>query len=135
MGRVVGALSPHSRRGRALLGPRRSQALLRAVADHRPRALLFAGGHLAAASPYHRPADLRRLPRAGRAHVVGRAGLDALKARWWEPVEARRAVAVSASTPDDVALLASWGARALLVPDRRRRRRSGTRRPPPWPTP
>ena len=65
--RLVSLLSPQPRAGRALLGPRRSRALLQAVADHQPRAVLFAGGHLAAGLPHHRPADLRRLPDAGGA--------------------------------------------------------------------
>ena len=49
--------------------------------------------------------------------AVRGTGLEALKARWWESVEARRAVAVSAASADDVDLLTSWGARAVLVAD------------------
>ena len=111
--RLVSLLSPQPRAGRAQLGPRRSRALLQAVADHQPRAVLFAGGHLAAASPtIDRPifVDFPTL-------AVGGTGLEALKARWWEAVEARRAVTVSAASADDVDLLTSWGARVVLVAD------------------
>ena len=114
--RLVAVLSPQPRRGRALLGPARSRALLQAIADHRPRAVLFLAGYLAAAAPSIEPAifvDFAELSVRRTAATV----LESVKARWWEPLEARRAVAVSASTPDDVALLASWGARAVLVPD------------------
>jgi hypothetical protein len=84
------------------------------VADHRPRAVLFAGSDLASAAP-----------RIGRPVFVdfpqvqarSGAGLESWKAGWWEPVEARRAVAVSAATSDDIALLTSWGATAVLVPE------------------
>ena len=117
--RVVAVLSPQSRLGRALLGPRRSQVLLRMVAEHRPVAVMFSAGHLAAAAPtIDRPIfvdfpelSVRRPPGGGRM-----AALESAKARWWEPNEARRAVAVSAATADDVDRLASWGARAVLVP-------------------
>jgi len=118
--RLVAVLNPQSRRGRALLGPRRSQALLRVVADHRPLAVLFVGGYLAAAAPtIERPifVDFPELTVRRRRPSPPGAALESAKARWWEPVEARRAVAVSATTPDDVELLASWGARAVLVPD------------------
>ena len=111
--RLVAVLSPQPRLGRALLGPRRSRALLQALADHRPRAVLFAGSHLAAASP---TIDVPIFVDVPTLAVRG-TGLEALKARWWEAVEARRAVAVSSPSADDVALLASWGARAVLVAD------------------
>jgi hypothetical protein len=111
--RLVSWLSPQSGAGRAQLGPRRSQALLQAVADHQPRAVLFTGGHLAAAAP---TIDLPVFVDFPTLAVHGR-GLEALKARWWEAVEARRAAAVTAASADDVALLTSWGARALLVAD------------------
>ena len=111
---LVSLLSPQPRAGRAQLGPRRTRALLQAVADHQPRAVLFVGGHLAAASPtIDRPifVDFPTL-------AVRGTGLEALKARWWEAVEARRAVAVSAASADEVDLLTSWGARAVLVDGR-----------------
>jgi hypothetical protein len=112
--RVVAAVSPQPRRGQALLGPRRSQALLQAVADHRPRAVLFAGSHLAAVAPsIDRPIFVDFFELA----VRGPRSLESFKARWWEPGEARRAAAASATTAADVALLASWGARAVLVPN------------------
>ncbi len=111
--RLVAFLSPQPRLGRALLGPRRSRALLAAVADHRPRAVLFAGGHLAAVSPTIGLPVFVDLPTL----AVRGTGVEGLKARWWEAVEARRAVAVSAASADDVDLLASWGARAVLVAD------------------
>lgn len=116
-GRLVAALSPLSRLGRAQLGPRRSQALLRAVADHRPRAILYVHGYLAAAAPsIDRPVFVD-FPVLSVRRSEGSSAFESLKARWWEPVEARRAVAVSATTSDDVALLSSWGARAMPVPD------------------
>lgn len=119
--RLVAVLSPQPRLGRVLLGPRRSQALLRVVADHRPVAILFTAGHLAAAAPtIDRPIfvdfpmlSVRRAPAA--AGWIG--ALDSAKARWWEPNEARRAVTVSAATTADTGLLASWGAKAVLVPE------------------
>ena len=111
--RFVSLLSPQPRAGRAQLGPRRNRALLQAIADHQPRAVLFAGSHLAAASPtIDRPIFVDFPTLAVRGN-----GLEALKARWWEAVEARRAVASSAASADDVALLTSWGARAVLVAD------------------
>jgi hypothetical protein len=113
VGHVVATLSPQSRRGREELGPRRSRALLQAVADHRPRAVFFAASHLASAAPtIDRPVFVD-FPRVELRSGTG--GLEAWKARWWEPVEARRAAAVSAPTDEDVALLASWGAKAVLV--------------------
>jgi hypothetical protein len=111
--RLVAWLSPQSRVGRALLGPLRSRALLQALADHRPRAVVFVGSHLAAASP---TIDVPIFVDMPTLAVRGK-GLEALKARWWEPVEARRAVAVSSPSAADVELLMSWGARAVLVPD------------------
>jgi hypothetical protein len=75
--------------------------------------VLFAGSHLAAASP---TIDVPIFVDVPTLAVRG-TGLEALKARWWEAVEARRAVAVSSPSADDVALLASWGARAVLVAD------------------
>ncbi len=111
--RLVSRLSPQPRAGRAQLGPRRSRALLQAVADHRPRAVLFVGSHLAAVSPTIALPIFVDFPTL----AVRGTGLEALKARWWEAVEARRAVAVSASSAVDVALLTSWGARAVLVGD------------------
>jgi hypothetical protein len=111
--RLVALLSPQPRLGRALLGPARSRALLQALADHRPQAVLFAGSHLAAASP---TIDLPIFVDMPTLAVRGK-GLEALKARWWEGVEARRAAAVSASSAADVDLLVSWGGRAVLVPD------------------
>ena len=111
--RLVSLLSPQPRLGRALLGPARSRALLQALADHRPRAVLFVGSHLAAASP---TIDLPIFVDMPTLAVRG-TGVEGLKARWWEAVEARRAVAVSASSAADVELLTSWGARAVLVPD------------------
>ncbi len=117
VGRAVALLSPHARLGRALLGPVRGQALLRAVTDHRPRAILFAAGFLAAAAPSIDRPVLVDFPRLSVRRLPSQPALESAKARWWEPVEARRAVAASASTPDDVALLLAWGARAVLVPD------------------
>ncbi len=111
--RLVAVLSPQPRLGRALLGPLRSRALLQALVDHRPRAVLFVGSHLAAASPTIELPIFVDMPTL----AVRGKGLEALKARWWEPVEARRAVVVSASSADDVDLLTSWGARAVLVPE------------------
>jgi hypothetical protein len=111
--RLVSLLSPQSRLGRERLGPARSRALLQALADLRPRAVLFAGSHLAAASPTMDVPIFVDMPTL----AVRGKGLEALKARWWEGVEARRAVAVSASSAADVDLLTSWGARAVLVPD------------------
>jgi len=111
--RWVALLSPQPRLGRALLGPRRSRALLQAMADDRPRAVLFAGGHLAAASPTIELPVFVDFPTL----AVRGTGLEALKARWWEPVEARRAVVASSPSSDEVDVLASWGARAVLVPD------------------
>ncbi len=118
--RLVAVLSPQPRLGHAFLGPRRSRALLQAVADHRPGAMLFAAGYLAAAAPtIDRPifVDFPYLSVRRDAPDRSVSAFESLKARWWEPVEARRAVAVSASTPEDVARLASWGGRALLVSD------------------
>jgi hypothetical protein len=113
--RLVAALSPQSRRGRAELGPLRARALLQAVADHRPRAVLFAGSHLASAAPTIDRPIFVDFPRVEARSGTG--GLEAWKARWWEPVEARRAAAVAAATEEDLALLVSWGATAVLVPD------------------
>ncbi|MEA2931562.1 MAG: hypothetical protein QOI56_347, partial [Actinomycetota bacterium] len=127
--RLVAVASPQPRLGRALLGPRRSRALLQAVADHRPRAVLFVNGYLAAAAPsidrptvvdFHdvevrRGRSLAAAGSGGRRRARAAAALESVKAQWWEPVEARRSAAVSATTADDVALLASWGARAVLV--------------------
>jgi hypothetical protein len=112
--RLVAVLSPQPRLGRALLGPRRSRALLQAVADHRPRAILFTGAHLASAAPAIDVPTFVDFP----SLAANAGGMESFKARWWEPVEARRAVRASASAPDDVARLASWGARALLVVDK-----------------
>jgi hypothetical protein len=112
--RLVAVLSPQPRLGRALLGPRRSRALLQAVADHRPRAILFTDARLAAAAPAIDVPTFVDFP----SLAVHAGGLEAFKARWWEPVEARRAVRASAATDDDVTRLASWGARALLVVDK-----------------
>ncbi|MEA2973922.1 MAG: hypothetical protein QOG82_2380 [Actinomycetota bacterium] len=111
--RLVSLLSPQPRAGRAQLGPRRSRALLQVVADHQPQAVLFTAGHLAAASP---TIDLPIFVDFPTLAVRG-TGLEALKARWWEAVEARRAVAVSAASAESVDLLTSWGARAVLVAD------------------
>ncbi len=111
--RLVAVLSPGPRLGRALLGPRRTRALLAAIAEHRPLAVLFAGGHLAAASPTIGLPIFVDFP----SLAVRGTGLEALKARWWEAVEARRAVAVSAASAADVDRLASWGAQAVLVAD------------------
>ncbi len=111
--RLVVWLSPQPRRGRAEFGPRRSAALLQAVADHRPRAVLFVGSHLAAAAPAMKVPVFVDFP----SLAVRGTGLEALKARWWEPVEARRAVVASTPSTEDAALLTSWGARAVVVAD------------------
>lgn len=95
------------------LGAARSRALLQAIADDRPRAVLFVGSHLAAAAPTIKVPVFVDFPTL----AVRGGGWEALKARWWEPVEARRAVVASSPSADDVAVLESWGARAVLVAD------------------
>jgi hypothetical protein len=110
-----------------LLGPVRRAAVGAAVAEHRPRTVLVAPAYLAAgllrlgvpvALDFHdvevrRMASLRRVgpPRARLVHA-----LEAVKARRWEPALARGADVVTAVSQDDVDLLSSWGATALLVP-------------------
>jgi glycosyltransferase involved in cell wall biosynthesis len=94
----------------------------------RPGVVLFAHGYLAAAAP-PLPApiaidfadvEVRRmasLARTGPARARVAHGAELLKARRWEPGVARAATVASAVSPADVALLSSWGARAVLVPN------------------
>lgn len=128
VGRLKAALAPTPRVGRALLGRRRTQVLVGAVARHRPCAVLFAPAYLAALAPdlgvpvaldFHDLEVDRMLSLAGHGSTRPRAAyaLEALKARRWEPRLARRAMVCTATCPADVARLADWGAPALLVPN------------------
>lgn len=124
LGRVA-TLSPSL--GRRLFGPERQAVLDRALARHRPAVVLFATSYLAAAAhtgdvpvavDFH-DVEVRRLPtltRMGTARSRAAHGLESVKARWWEPRVARRAVVATAATAADVDLLAGWGANALHVP-------------------
>jgi glycosyltransferase involved in cell wall biosynthesis len=115
------------RLGRVLFGPVRQEVLGRALARHRPGAVLVATSYLAAAARIDRvpvvvdfrDVERRRLlslARVGppRSRIVH--GLEAAKARRWEPRVARRAALVTAPSADDVGLLARSGAAVLHVP-------------------
>lgn len=122
-------LRPTPRLGRALLGPRRTAVLRDAVARYRPQIVLFSQAYLAAAAgslgvplavdfadvEVRRMMSLARLGPAPRSRVSH--GVEALKARRWEPRLARRACVATATCADDVALLRAWGTPALLVPN------------------
>ena len=130
--RLVAVASLRPRLGTASLGCRRQAALVEAIARHRPRRLLFAHGYLAAVAPaYDLPvhelpvivdfADLEvvrqsSLARRGSARSRAATALEAAKAHRWEPRLARSLELALASTPGDEQRLATWGARAVLVP-------------------
>lgn len=126
LGRLSAAVAPASRVGRTLLGPVRSGVLREIVVRYRPRTVLFTPAYLAAAAPdvgvpvaldFHDLEVGRMLSLAGEGSVRNRAayGLEALKARRWEPRLARAATVTTATCPADVARLSAWGASPLLV--------------------
>ncbi|HEX2274185.1 MAG TPA: glycosyltransferase family 4 protein [Acidimicrobiales bacterium] len=129
--RPVGVLArvaaPRPRLGRMMFGPERQEVLDHALARHRPAAVLFAGSYVAAAARVagvsvavdFQDLEVRRLAslaRVGPARSRAANGLEAVKARGWEPRVARRAALATAANADDVRLLARWGAHALHVP-------------------
>lgn len=129
-GRLAGVASGLPRLGHTMLGPERLAELNAALARERPAVVLFAGSSLAAMAPSldipvavdFSDVEVRRMAsfaRLGGLPVRSRAaaGWEALKARRWEPAVARGAVLASTPAADDVALLASWGARAVHVPN------------------
>jgi glycosyltransferase involved in cell wall biosynthesis len=114
----------------ALLGPARRADVAGALARHRPRVVVFTASWLAEALTRHDDdppfavdfidVEARRmasLARGGSPRCRVAYGLEALKARRWEPAVARRASARSAASPADAARLASWGAPPVLVPN------------------
>jgi hypothetical protein len=113
--------------GRQLLGPRRRGALAAVVARRRPRVVVFAHSYLAAVVPPSAvpfavdftDVEVRRMASLARRGAPRKRlawGLEWAKARRWEPAVARRAVVAVGQTPDDTAVLASWGAHAVCVP-------------------
>jgi hypothetical protein len=119
--------TPAPRLGRLLFGPARQAVLDRALTRDRPAVVLFATSYLAAAArvsdvsvavDFH-DLEVRRLAglaRVGSARSRAVNGLEAAKARWWEPRVARRAALATAAADEDVRILARWGANALRVP-------------------
>jgi len=115
--------------GGMLLGPERARALARLVARHRPRTVLFAQSYLAAVAPTvgvpiavdFPDVEVRRMvslaASAPSRHARVAFGLEAVKARRWEPRVVRSATVVSAVSDVDAALLARWGAAPVLVPN------------------
>lgn len=128
-GRASAALRLTPRLGLALLGPRRTAVLHDVVARYQPRIVLFAHAYLAESAgalgvpvvvdfadiEVRRMASLSRLGPGARSRAGH--GIEALKARRWEPRLAGRARVAAATCPADVALLRAWGARAVLVPN------------------
>jgi glycosyltransferase involved in cell wall biosynthesis len=127
---VRAACSTRPAVGRVLLGSARREALARAIARHRPRAVLFATSPLAGAASVASVAGIptivdfqdvevrrrRSFATRGTARSRAAAVVEAVKAQRWERAVARRAAVVAATNPADVGLLSSWGARAVLVP-------------------
>ncbi|MCA1842481.1 MAG: hypothetical protein LC792_04690 [Actinobacteria bacterium] len=115
--------------GGMLLDPERARAVAGLVARHRPRTVLLAQSYLAAVAPTlavpiavdFPDVEVRRMVSlAGSApsrHARVAFGLEAAKARRWEPRLARSATVVSTASGADAALLTSWGAAPVLVPN------------------
>jgi glycosyltransferase involved in cell wall biosynthesis len=129
-GRFAGVASGLPRLGHTMLGAERLDALRSAVVRERPEVVLFLASYLAAMAPTLGVpvavdfADVEVLRMASFARLAGlplrsraAAGWEAVKARRWEPAVARRSVLASTPSADDVALLASWGAPAVHVPN------------------
>ena len=134
------AVNAKPRMGQLLLDARRREALERSIGRNRPRAVLFAQSYLAAmvlgsetaAVVDFSDVEVRRmasLARQGTLRSRAVHGLEALKARRWEPAVAGRAALCTTPSQADAALLSDWGAAAVLVPH------GADAAPPPSPSP
>ena len=125
--KVIAVTSGKPRLGHALFDRTRQAMLRDVVTRQRPRAVVFAHSYLAAMAPgcaVHAVVDfvdvegrrMASLATHGPLRARAAHGWEAIKARRWEPVVARRAALCAAVTQADVELISSWGAKAVLVP-------------------